>query len=193
MKMVPMFTYGILKYPENITIEGGINIIENAMIKGHKMYAYRGYSFPVTQVTGNESDVVYGTYFEIYEQMVTEGYDAVEGYSPSNPPHLNMYNRRMVEVILPSGEKKMANMYIANEGMFGESLIPDYNIITGNFDDRWTHTRQIIDYNNNKDKPWDVPFKDYIALELQWKQGKLTDADFTEALAKLEERLQSNK
>ncbi|WP_124118522.1 gamma-glutamylcyclotransferase family protein [Paenibacillus xylanexedens] len=147
MTMVPMFTYGILKYPENIVAEGGINIIENTMVKGHVMYAYNGKSFPITRVTNNPNDVIYGTYFEVYEQMVTAGYDVIEGYDPLKPPHLNMYNRDLVEVIFPNGEKKQANMYIANKLMFNDSLIPEYEIVTGNFDDRRTHMRLILESN----------------------------------------------
>lgn len=139
-KMVPMFTYGILKYPSNIEYDGGINIVENAIVKGHVMYATsRGTGFPVTKVTGSEHNIVYGTYFEIPRHVVEFSYDLTEGYSPLNHPSMNMYNREMVEVTLPNGEKKDANMYIANNRGFKETMIPELQIMTGNYDDKYTH------------------------------------------------------
>lgn len=144
-KPIAMFTYGILKYPYNIESEGGLNIVEDSIVKGHNMYATSGKSFPVTKVTGNNADIVYGTYFEVPLWVVLSSYDVTEGYSPSNDPSNNMYNRTLVDVTLPNGEVKQANMYIANESWFTESMIPEFQIMTGNYDDKATHMRQILD------------------------------------------------
>src|SRR5206468_12365849 len=87
-KMVTMFTYGILKYPNNINREGGTNIIENSTLKGHKMYLYNS-SFPVTRMTNNPNDVIYGTLFEVPESQVLYSYDYTEGYNPKEHPSKN--------------------------------------------------------------------------------------------------------
>lgn len=141
--LVPMFTYGILKYPSNIKNEGGVNIVTNAKVKGHRMYTYRG-SFPITKRVEENEAVVYGTYFEIEEAVVLDSYDTTEGYFPNGPKNRNMYNREIVTVILPDGTEKQANMYIANKEMFNEWFHPDIEIVTGNYDDKLTHTRFLL-------------------------------------------------
>jgi hypothetical protein len=136
-ELVPMFTYGILKYPANIANDGGVNIVEMSKVKGHVIYATgKGTGFPVTKVTGNESNIVFGTYFEIPRHVVEHSYDITEGYHPNNPAENNMYNRTLVDVILPNGEVKQANMYIANADWFTESMLPEFEITTGNYDDK---------------------------------------------------------
>lgn len=134
---VSLFTYGILKYPQNIQREGGINIVENATVKGHKIYLYNN-SFPITKMTGNNNDVVYGTVFDVPMSMITEHYDIVEGCNPKAHPSTNMYNRIEVDVILPDGSTKKAQMYYANDNrrMFGGEYNSNNLIPTGNFDDR---------------------------------------------------------
>jgi gamma-glutamylcyclotransferase (GGCT)/AIG2-like uncharacterized protein YtfP len=134
-RMIPMFTYGILKYPHNIAREGGINIIENCTLKGHKMYLYNS-SFPITRMTNNPKDVIYGTLFEVPESQVLYSYDYTEGYNPKAHPSQNMYNRIEVEVQTPTGETKLAQFYYCNQHMFAEDLIVKNYIPTGNFDDR---------------------------------------------------------
>lgn len=134
-KMVTMFTYGILKYPHNIQREGGKNIIENSTLKGHKMYLYNS-SFPITRMTNNENDVVYGTLFEVPESQVLYSYDFTEGYNPKNHSSQNMYNRIEVEVETPTGEIKLAQFYYCNQRMFADDLVNKNYIPTGNFDDR---------------------------------------------------------
>jgi hypothetical protein len=144
-EMVPMFTYGILKYVENIEAEGGVNIIPNAYVKSQIMYATGGRGFPVTKLTENESDKVYGTYFEIPLHIVVNSYDYTEGYNPDASPEYNMYNRMMIDVYLPDGTVKQANQYIANADWFVDSMVPEFQIMTGNYDDKETHLRQILD------------------------------------------------
>jgi hypothetical protein len=133
VKYVSMFTYGILKYPHNIKREGGIDIVENSTIVGHKMFSTG--SFPVTKITGNENDVVFGTLFKVPERIVERSYDQIEGYSPNRKKDDNMYNREEVTVITPSGESVVANMYIANPSYFSGWYASHYNIPTGDFDD----------------------------------------------------------
>jgi hypothetical protein len=144
-ELLPMFTFGILKYPHNIEEEGGINIVENSTLSGYIMYATNGTNFPVTEFTGLDSDIIYGTYFEVPAHVVFGSYDAIEGYDPNNNPEYNMYNRKLVSVKLPSGEIKEANKYIANPSYFIRSMIPEYQIMTGNYDDKDTHLRLILD------------------------------------------------
>lgn len=134
-KMVTMFTYGILKYPNNIQREGGQNIIENCTLSGHKMYLYNS-SFPITHMSNNSNDVVYGTLFEVPESQVLYSYDYTEGYDPKRHASQNMYNRIEVEVVTPVGEKKLAQFYYCNQRMFREDLVAKNYIPTGNFDDR---------------------------------------------------------
>jgi gamma-glutamylcyclotransferase (GGCT)/AIG2-like uncharacterized protein YtfP len=134
-KMVTMFTYGILKYPHNIQREGGINIIENSTLRGHKMHLYNS-SFPITRMTNNNDDVIYGTLFEVPESQVLYSYDYTEGYDSKRHPSQNMYNRIEVEVETPTGEKKKAQFYYANQRMFADDINPRTLIPTGNFDDR---------------------------------------------------------
>jgi gamma-glutamylcyclotransferase (GGCT)/AIG2-like uncharacterized protein YtfP len=134
-KMVTMFTYGILKYPNNIKREGGINIIENSILRGHKMHLYNS-SFPITRMTNNTNDVIYGTLFEVPESQVLYSYDFTEGYNPKAHPSQNMYNRIEVEIETPTGEKKLAQFYYANQRQFAEHLNKRTLIPTGNFNDR---------------------------------------------------------
>jgi gamma-glutamylcyclotransferase (GGCT)/AIG2-like uncharacterized protein YtfP len=134
-KMITMFTYGILKYPDNIKYEGGINIVENSFIKGHKIYLYNS-AFPITQMTNDDTDFVYGTLFEVPESQVLYSYDQTEGYNPKRPADQNMYNRIEVEVTMPNGQTKMANMYYANQRMFAKDINEHTHIPTGNFDDK---------------------------------------------------------
>jgi hypothetical protein len=141
---LPMFTFGILKYPENIEYQGGINIVENATVKGHVMYATSGRGFPVTQITGNPDDAISGTYFEMPVDVVLGDFDITEGYSPYTDPSENMYNRNIVQVTLPNGQIKDANMYIANPEWFKTDMIEDYRIRTGNYDDRHGETVWIL-------------------------------------------------
>jgi hypothetical protein len=145
-ELVPMFTYGILKYPANIANDGGVSIVEAAKVKGHVMYATGGgKGYPVTQVTGDESNIISGTYFEVPRRVVEHSYDLTEGYNPHNAPEANMYNRTVVNVILPNGEVKQANMYIANPDWFKETMQPAFEITTGNYDDRGWALRSIIE------------------------------------------------
>src|SRR5579875_1949553 len=130
-EMVTMFTYGILKYPRNIEFEGGRNVIENCTVKEHKMYLYNN-SFPITKMTGNENDIIYGTLFDIPAYVILNQYDLIEGYDPRRHPSKNMYNRIKVEVMIPNGEKKTAQMYYANQEWFKEHLNEDNWIPTGN-------------------------------------------------------------
>jgi hypothetical protein len=133
---VTIITYGILKYPHNITREGGINIVENVTVRGHKMYLYNN-SFPITKMTNNPNDKIYGTLFEVPMSQIVGNYDIIEGYNPKQPTEINMYNRIEVNVELPDGTTKKAQMYMANQNMFAESLIESNVIPTGNFDDRY--------------------------------------------------------
>lgn len=144
-ELIPMFTYGILRIPVNIEADGGSAIVTGASVKGHVMYAVGGRSFPVTKETGNSDDLIYGTYFEIPRYVITSSYDITEGFDPSAEPDYNMYNRRIVSVTLPNGVVKQANMYIANPAWFQESMVPEYQIMTGRFDDKATHMRLILD------------------------------------------------
>jgi gamma-glutamylcyclotransferase (GGCT)/AIG2-like uncharacterized protein YtfP len=134
-KMITMFTYGILKYPRNIQREGGINIVENCTLSGHKMYLYNS-SFPITHMSNNPKDVIYGTLFQVPESQVLYSYDFTEGYDPKAHPSRNMYNRIEVEVETPTGEKVKAQFYYCNQRMFREDLVTRNYIPTGNFDDR---------------------------------------------------------
>jgi gamma-glutamylcyclotransferase (GGCT)/AIG2-like uncharacterized protein YtfP len=134
-RMITMFTYGILKYPYNIKREGGINIVENSFIRGHKMHLYAS-SFPITRMTNDDTDFVYGTLFEVPESQVLYSYDFTEGYNPKAHPSMNMYNRIEVEVVKPNGEIVIANMYYANQRQFAQHLNNNTWIPTGNFDDR---------------------------------------------------------
>jgi gamma-glutamylcyclotransferase (GGCT)/AIG2-like uncharacterized protein YtfP len=134
-EMITMWTYGILKYPHNIEREGGINIVENSFIRGHKMYLYNN-SFPITKMTNNDKDIVYGTLFEIPLSQVLYSYDITEGYNPNRHPSENMYNRIEVDVTTPSGEIKKAQMYYANQRIFASDINKNNWIPTGNFDDR---------------------------------------------------------
>jgi hypothetical protein len=137
---ITMFTYGILKQPRNIKREGGINIVENCTVSGHKMFLYNG-SFPITKFTENENDVIYGTLFDVPAYVVTTSYDFTEGYNPHRPAINNMYNRETVKVTNPNGEIVEAQMYVCNQVMFHKNLAMVENyIVTGNFDDRATHT-----------------------------------------------------
>jgi len=129
--MVTMFTYGILKYPNKIKRDGGVDIVENCTVTGQKMFLYY-LGYPITQVTGNENDVIYGTLFKIPKQTLVQ-YDRIEGYSPKRPPYANLYNREEVKVKTPTGEIVDAQMYIASPAQFsGEYNVP---IPSGNFDD----------------------------------------------------------
>lgn len=134
-RMVTLWTYGILKWKHNIEREGGTNIVENATISGHKIFLYNN-SFPITTMTGNPKDIVYGTLFEVPESQVLYSYDFTEGYNPKAHPSQNMYNRIEVEVSKPNGEKVMAQMYYANQRMFAEDINKNNLIPTGNFDDK---------------------------------------------------------
>lgn len=137
--MIQMFTYGILKHPNNILADGGIDIVENAMVRGHKMYATGGKGFPVTEVTGNPEDVIYGTLFTVSAKKVITDYDLTEGYSGYVPKEKNMYNREAVQVIHPlTQDIYEAQMYIANPVLFKDDMIQDYWITTGNYDDKGT-------------------------------------------------------
>lgn len=128
-----MFTYGTLKTPERLRQDGAILAIENAKVKGFKMYSNRGY-FPITKRTGNENDVIYGTLCIIPKQVVTGYYDRIEGYVPGRSPKENMYNREKVTVYIDDKTIE-AEMYVTNEEMF-EDLYTDENLIkSGNWDD----------------------------------------------------------
>lgn len=133
-EMITMFTYGILKYPDNIKREGGENIVENCTVAGHKMYLYN-FSFPVTEQTGSNGDKIYGTLFQVPKSQVLYSYDATEGYDPRQPKYKNMYNREVVKVKKPNGEIVDANMYIANPIWFRKEFTVENYIPTGNFDD----------------------------------------------------------
>lgn len=133
--MITMFTYGILKYPHNITREGGIDIVENCIVKGHEMYLHAG-AFPITKVTDNENQSIFGTLFKVPAHVVHHSYDHTEGYSPRRSKEQNMYNREEVDVITPDGTIIKANMYIANPLFFTRSYGKDNLLPTGNFDDR---------------------------------------------------------
>lgn len=129
-----IFTYGTLKTPERLRQDGAILAIENAKVKGFKMYSNRGY-FPITKRTGNENDVIYGTLCIIPKHVVTEYYDRIEGYVPERNPKENMYNREKVTVYIDDDKTIEAEMYVANEEMF-EDLYTDENLIkSGNWDD----------------------------------------------------------
>lgn len=130
-----MFTYGILKYPSNLKREGASYIVENCTIKGHSIHLYAN-SFPVTSKTGNDKDIVYGTLFETPKYMVLSQYDMIEGYNPKGNADRNMYNREEIEVTLPSGEVKVAQMYYANQRQFATNISGYTRIPTGNFDDK---------------------------------------------------------
>jgi gamma-glutamylcyclotransferase (GGCT)/AIG2-like uncharacterized protein YtfP len=65
-------------------------------------------------------------------------YDFIEGYNPKAHPSMNMYNRIEVEVTTPTGEKKKAQMYMANSGHFKGWYNKNTIIKSGNFDDRHT-------------------------------------------------------
>jgi gamma-glutamylcyclotransferase (GGCT)/AIG2-like uncharacterized protein YtfP len=136
-EMVSIFTYGILKYRHNIEREGGQNIIENSTVSGHKMHLYNN-SFPITMKSDNQDDIVYGTLFDVPLSVLLHQYDFIEGYNPKANPKDNMYNRIEVEVTTPTGEKKKAQMYLANsisfKGWYNRGTI----IRSGNFDDRHT-------------------------------------------------------
>jgi gamma-glutamylcyclotransferase (GGCT)/AIG2-like uncharacterized protein YtfP len=135
---IPMFAYGILKYPHNILEEGGKNIVENAKVKGFRLYAQGGKGISLATPYGaTQDDEVIGTYFEVPESVVYDEYDFIEGFNPSSPPIENMYNRRMVEVTLPNGKVKQANMYIANVAWFWKDFIPEFRIESGNSDDKY--------------------------------------------------------
>jgi gamma-glutamylcyclotransferase (GGCT)/AIG2-like uncharacterized protein YtfP len=133
-ELVTMFTYGILKYPYNIKRERGVDIIENATVSGQVMHLYNN-SFPITRMTGNENDVVYGTLFKVPRSTVAQ-YDYIEGYDSRRDERDNMYNRIIVDVKTPTGEIIQANMYYANQRMFARDLVKHTHIPTGNFDDR---------------------------------------------------------
>lgn len=135
MKMVTIVTYGILKYRKNIEREGGNNIVENCIVSGHVMHLYNN-SYPITRMTNNPNDKIYGTLFDVPSYIVKNQYDFIEGYNPKEHPSRNMYNRIEVEVTTPSGEKKLAQMYYANQQMFARDLTKHTCIPTGNFDDK---------------------------------------------------------
>lgn len=144
-----MFTYGILKYRDNLEREGATNIVENSIIKGHKIHLYSN-SFPITQKTDNENDIVYGTLFEIPKYYVLSNYDYIEGYNPNRPAHNNMYNREVVQVTKPNGEVVEAEMYYANQIQFEHHLNDFTHIPTGNFDDK--HLAKSFGYYARQDK-----------------------------------------
>jgi gamma-glutamylcyclotransferase (GGCT)/AIG2-like uncharacterized protein YtfP len=130
-----LFTFGILKYPYNITREGGFHIVENSTVKGQVMHLYAA-SFPITRITDNDEDVIYGTLFEVPKSQVLYSYDGIEGYDPNRPADVNMYNRIEVEVTKPDGTTQMAQMYYANQRQFSGYLNEMTIIPTGNFDDK---------------------------------------------------------
>jgi gamma-glutamylcyclotransferase (GGCT)/AIG2-like uncharacterized protein YtfP len=137
-KYLPVFAYGILKYPRNIVQEGGINIVEGAKVEGHRLYSMNGNGIALATPFGaTHEDAVIGTYFEVPDWIVEIEYDFVEGYTVSGPEENNMYNRRMVEVTLLNGEKKQANMYIANLLWFHRHFIPEFHIKSGNNEDKY--------------------------------------------------------
>lgn len=129
-----LFTYGTLKDPTKLKLDGATNIIENARVEGYQMYLYND-AFPVTKKTGKPKDVIYGTLCEIPDNVVLKYYDYVEGYVPKRPKSKNMYNREEV-LVLAEGRAIRAQMYIANEDWFTDTYSPRNLIESGNFDDR---------------------------------------------------------
>lgn len=138
--MVTMFTYGILKYPNNILADGGSNIIENCYVTNQRMYLYNN-SFPITSRSRWIADRVYGTLFQIPEHILLHQYDRIEGYDSDRPKYENMYNRETVKVYKPNGEMVEAQMYIANPAMFAGHYTPQNMVKTGNFDHVATNNR----------------------------------------------------
>lgn len=111
-----MFTYGTLKDPENLKDDGATNIIEDAFIKGYKLYSFMG-GFPITKYTGDKKDVIYGTLFTMPKAIILGYYDILEGYDPDRSKDINMYNRVFIPVYTKKGITK-AQFYEANEKHF---------------------------------------------------------------------------
>lgn len=138
-----LFTYGTLKYPENLKRDGATNIIENTFVRGYKMYVHGTFSlFPITKNTGNPRDVIYGTLSDVPDNVITTTYDSIEGYSPNRSRKENMYNRLKTIVHTPDGEQIEAYMYVTNERYFKDTYKPQNLVPSGNFDDaRWRKER----------------------------------------------------
>lgn len=147
---IPMFAYGILKYPVNILNEGGINIVEGAHVKRMRLYCQGGVGIALANdMFAEMDDKVVGTYFEITESVVLNEYDYVEGFTVGGVKANNMYNREVVDVTLPNGEVKKANMYIANILWFYGDFKDEHYIPSGVIEDKWL-LRLKIDANKEE-------------------------------------------